>query len=144
MQEAKYSFNVKFRMRGYDCQFTMREEEGAASDLLVKGEGAVNWLLSHQAAPSFNENGKPAAGPDLGHPPGPSNGKPQAPAAPARLCPVCHQSDKLELIRFTRGDKELSKYKCQRCAKWLPDKLQPGFSEVIEKREAAASKDLFE
>ena len=36
MQEAKYSFNIRFNLSGYDCQFTVRSEDEPGIDTLKK------------------------------------------------------------------------------------------------------------
>jgi hypothetical protein len=112
MQEAKFSSNIKFRHLGYECQFTMRADEGSPAQLLELQMKAVTWLFAHGGTPT-NGNGH-AAAPQLA-------GMPVAePAAP--VCPVCGKSDQLELVSFVRNGKPRQALKCQRCLKWLPDK----------------------
>lgn len=100
MQEAKFSFNIKFRLGGFDCQFTLREDENGGV-LIKKGQAVIDSLLAQGAVP----NG-------FGSPP-----PKEKPARP--VCPVCGRDDQLELIPLRKQPgKKL--WKCQRCNKWLP------------------------
>ncbi len=84
MNEAKFSFNIRFSIQGYDAQFTARDDESG-----VKLLGLVPQLLKTLegmgATPERHwENGK--------------NGKPEAQPVPAPTpepeleCPIHHKS----------------------------------------------------
>jgi hypothetical protein len=102
VEEAKFSTNIKFKVQGFECQFTMREDTGSAAELLDRAFKAVAWLKAHEAVPG-NGNGKPFPKP-----------------ADEPVCPKCGQSDMLELISFEKDGKPRKAWKCQRCKKWLP------------------------
>lgn len=106
MQEAIHSFNIKFRMQGFECQFTVRDDnEKGTGQIVAQGQAVVRMLAGLTGVSPTNGNGKPAG--------------PAGPAGPAeQVCPTCGKSDQLELIT-TRAGKKV--YKCQRCKKWLPD-----------------------
>lgn len=54
--EAPASWNVRYTMNGYVCQFTLRGDTG--SELLPKAEAALAWLAEHGAIPEkLNGNG---------------------------------------------------------------------------------------
>lgn len=115
MEEAKYSFNLKFRKEGFECQLTMRADTGLAAELLETGFKAVSWLQAHGAVPG-NGSGS------IAH----SNSKADdlfsiSSMGAAPVCPVCHQADQLEQISFEREGKPRKAWKCQRCSKWLPN-----------------------
>lgn len=101
MEEAKYSLNIKFRWQGFECQYTARSDENGGQ-ALMKGKQIIETLLAQGAVPN-------------------GNGKPAVPPSSERLCPVCHQADQLELVKFQKDGKPRQAYKCQRCNKWLPD-----------------------
>ena len=103
MEEAKFSTNIKYRWQGYECQFTMRADEGSPSELLTRAQQAVAWLGDHGAVP----NGNHQASLPL------DQGK--------RVCPVCGRDDKLELIDLGEKYDHRKAWKCQRCKKWLPN-----------------------
>jgi hypothetical protein len=119
MQEALHSFNVKFRMQGFECQLTARDDEAGTGKIVSQAQAVVRMLAGIAGITPSNGNGHAAAGPGPGHPPAPPLFQ-EEPAAP--VCPVCGKSDELELIPFERGGKPHQAYKCQRCKKWLPDK----------------------
>lgn len=106
MEEAKFSLNIKYRYEGFECQFTMRAEQGSASEQLDLGQKAVSWLLAHGAVPNGNHQLSML-------------GKAHS-ADSQRVCPVCGKDDELELIKFERDGKPRQAWKCQRCKKWLP------------------------
>lgn len=111
MQEAKFSFNTKFRLFGMDCQYTIRDDEGTAGEIFYKGMQLVSVMIKSGAVPS-NGNGRSSA---------------QLPGMPTQeeaqpVCPQCGKSDELELVSFQRAGKPRQAFKCQRCQKWLPDK----------------------
>jgi len=119
MQEAKYSYNIKFNTGGFDCQFTARTDT-TVEECLTLGFKAIQKLKVSGAQPARRwENGKngvetkKAAAPvepveDL------------FPEEPKRSCPTCGKSDQLELIKWTKNGKPTEAWKCQRCKKWLP------------------------
>ena len=123
MQEAKISFNVKFRLQGFECQLTLREDEGGTGPAITKAQAAVRILAGLVGVTPTNGNGHAAAAP------GPS-ASPRAAAVlepniftpPAPVGPVCGQADDLELVSFERDGKPRKAWKCHRCEKWLPDK----------------------
>jgi hypothetical protein len=143
MEEAKFSFNVKFLVNGYECCFTMREDApDQAPELVNKAFQVISYLSSKGAAPTrIPAPAKPAAPPvspsvveqanalfdnvpaKSAHP----VPKPAAAAAPVAVvtppagplvCPKCGQSDQVELIHFVKNGKPKSAYKCQRCQEW--------------------------
>jgi hypothetical protein len=125
MEEAKHSFNVKFRMQGFECQLTIRDDDVGTGIIVAQAQATVRMLAGLKGITATNGNGHAAPGsgpsgsPRAAAPPAPEL-FPEAPAEP--VCPTCGQSDKLELIPFERDGKPRQAYKCQRCKKWLPDK----------------------
>ncbi len=103
MEEARFSINIKYRQQGYECQLTMRADTGTSSEQLILSQQALNWLAGHGAEPTNGRNGK------------------RAESAAERVCPICGQSDKLELIELGEKFQNRKAWKCQRCLKWLPD-----------------------
>jgi len=110
MQEAKHSFNVKFMLRGFQCQLTIRDDEEGTGLILTAATAMVKTLATVPGvAPGGNGNGRSAAV--------------QPPMEPAeQVCPVCGKSDELELVHFERDGRPRQAWKCQRCKKWLPDR----------------------
>ncbi len=107
MQEALHSFNVKFRMQGFECQLTVRDDEQGTGKIVTAAQAVTRMLAGIVGvSPTNGGNGKPAAVLPAAEPAGP-------------VCPTCGQSDELELITLKTGKKV---YKCHRCEKWLPDK----------------------
>jgi hypothetical protein len=124
MEEAQFSFNVKCRLGGYSSQLTVRAGEGQTL-------GAFRETITAAVSMLRSLGGEPEPGWGVVKP-GNGNGgkeKPEA-ATTRRVCPVCSQDDRLELIHFSRNGQELSKYKCKRCDKWLPAALQPSKEEL--------------
>ena len=80
MEEARFSWNIKYRWQGFECQSTIRSDEDTMPAELI--EHHIRWLSAHGAVP--NGNG--------------GNGKAAAPQASARVCPVCSKDDELELV----------------------------------------------
>jgi hypothetical protein len=119
MEEAKHSFNVKFRMQGFECQLTIRDEEEGTGLIVSKAQSAIRMLAGIVGVTPTNGNGRSAAGPEAAHPPAPVT---QADLEHAPVCPTCGQSDELELVSFERDGRPRQAFKCQRCKKWLPDK----------------------
>lgn len=131
MEEAKFSTNIKYRYQGYDCQFTMRADQGSAAELLDQAFKAVTWLKDHGAVPG-NGNGYQV------------KKEPEKSVPEKRLCPVCHKDDSLRLIQFTPkgSSRQISKMKCERCNKWLPGEVQPSQEEARELVAAQATRDI--
>jgi len=121
MQEAKISFNVKFRLQGFECQLTLREDEGGTGPAITKAQAAVRILAGLVGVTPTNGNGH-AAAPGAAHPPAPPQVEHNIFTPPAPVCPVCGQADDLELVSFERDGKPRKAWKCHRCEKWLPDK----------------------
>lgn len=107
MQEARFSFNVKFRWQGFDCQYTARDDENGGTALKTAKQ-VIQSLLAQGAAP--NGNHQPSLTPQV-----PASG------APERVCPVCKKDDMLELIDLGEKYQNRQAWKCQRCLKWLPN-----------------------
>jgi hypothetical protein len=119
VEEAKFSSNIKYRYQGFECQFTMRADQGSAAELLDLAHKAVTWLKNHGAVPG-NGNGYQA--------------KKEPEKSPSqRLCSVCHKDDSLRLIQFTPkgSSKSIAKFKCERCNKWLPNGIGTPSEEEI-------------
>ena len=113
MEEARYSFNVKFKVEGLEAQFTCRAGENERlGDFLQTIENSITLVKSLGAAP--RATGVAAAG--NGHKERLESVKPQQ-----KVCTVCGKADQLQLIEFTPkgSDKSMFKYKCERCNKWL-------------------------
>ena len=131
MQEAKFSLNVRFNYKGYDSQFTMRDDENGAP-LLDKFAQVITRLEKMGALPERrwegvkNGNGNIANG---------SNGKAQAAPATATkqdlwqppggkvaveppTCNHCKKSDHMELVEFAKEGVKRKEWKCQACGKW--------------------------
>jgi hypothetical protein len=148
MEEAKYSFNIRFNLSGYDCQFTLRSDENgltilqSASKVISELEklGAVGERRWEQVK---NGNGKEAQAqpqPKSGHHDNTGGKGAGAAAKPGGLpspkdkgkteairkdgsvtCPLCGVVGEVELIGFTRGGFYKQAWKCQACEKWLQD-----------------------
>lgn len=115
MEEAKHSFNIKFRMQGFECQLTIRDDEVGTGIIVSQAQAAVRMLAGLVGVTPSNGNGRSAAGPEPAHPLAPP-----APSVPAKpVCPHCLTSDELELVHFEKDGKPRSAWKCQRCKKWL-------------------------
>lgn len=130
MEEARYSFNVKVLVNGYECCFTLRDDQpGKAAELVDKGLQVVNYLASKGAQPI-----KPGA---AVRPAAAAPQVPPAPAAPAvaeaavvaqvarkgvsadpPVCKSCRSSASMELIEFARDGQLKRAWKCQACEKW--------------------------
>ena len=130
MEEAKFSTNIKYRYQGFECQFTMRADQGSAAELLDLAHKAVTWLSAHGAVPG-NGNGS-------------YKKEPEKAVQEKRLCPVCHQDDQLRLIEFTPkgSQKSMAKFKCERCNKWLPNGIGTPTSEELEAYRVARQKQV--
>ena len=133
MEEAKFSTNIKYRYQGFDCQFTMRADQGQAAELLDLAFKAVTWLKDHGAV-ATNGNGYQA------------KKEPEKEVPQKRLCPVCKKDDQLRLIQFTpKGSTQsMAKFKCERCNKWLPNGIGTPTQEEKDALIAQAEKDAKE
>jgi hypothetical protein len=121
MQEAKFSFNTKFRLWGVECQFTIRDDEGTAGQIFLKGTQLVAVMLKSGAQPS-NGNGHASAGPVPPVSPRVAAVEPLFQEEPVKpVCVKC-QSQNLELVSFQRDGKPRQAWKCQACGKWQPEK----------------------
>lgn len=142
MEEAKYSFNVKFNIEGFDCQLTVRSDT-TGNECIDLGTRAITVLKVKGAIPDRrweavkNGNNQPKEGnsaksdarwspPDLNA--SPTTQDEQYVHPQPRVCPICHQDDELDLIPTRYG----RRFKCQRCDKWLPKALQPSEQELAE------------
>jgi hypothetical protein len=114
MQEAMHSFNIKFKMQGFECQLTIRDDERGTGLIVSSAQAAIRMLAGLQGVTPSNGNGRSSAGPE------PAASPRAAPVEP--VCPTCGKSDELELIPFEKDGKPRQAWKCQRCKKWLPDK----------------------
>ena len=119
MQEALHSFNVKFKMQGFECQLTCRDDKEGTGLIISQGQAVVRMLAGLVGVSPTNGNGHAAAAPGPVHPQAPPLFE-EEPAQP--VCPVCGQADQLELVKFMKLGKPHQALKCQRCSKWLPDK----------------------
>jgi hypothetical protein len=128
MEEAKFSFNVKFLMQGFDCCLTLRSDQDGLGPQITHAESAVSILKAIPGVtPMVNRHA--GAAPVAPHPPVAS--KPLTPQfqkqlvkiarSPVPVCPSCGQSDEVELISFNKNGKPRQAYKCQACQSWLPD-----------------------
>jgi hypothetical protein len=128
MEEAKFSFNVKCIVKGFECCFTVREDQpGKGSELVDRSLQVVDYLVSKGATPVhvYAPKVAPAAVPpaiDWNH--APASGAPAAPAAAAvpsgvPVCKLCGSNTRVELVTFTKDGRQKSAYKCQACDKWL-------------------------
>jgi len=125
MQEAKFSFNFKFNLDGFDCQLTLRSD-ASGTECIDMATRAIIALSTRGAIP-INGRGKEEvkANAAFGHWVAPPlNAEPPL----QRLCPVCHKSDELQLISTKYG----RRFKCLRCDKWLPKSLQPDAHELAD------------
>jgi hypothetical protein len=134
VEEARYSFNVKVIIQGFECCFTFREDQpGKCPDLVDRSLQAVAYLSTKGAQPIRPYTVKtipavvpsattvPAPAATVVPPPAPA---PAAVAAPASktveipVCKNCHSSDNMELIEFEKDGKLKAAWKCQTCQKW--------------------------
>ena len=134
MEEAKFSLNVRFNFKGFDCQFTMRDDENGAV-LLDKFILAIDRLEKLGALPERRwEAVKNGNGNGNGHAavaaaaPAPkveplqvALPTPAPKVEPKPLTPVCRScgSDfSMELVEFVKDGVEKKAWKCQDCKKW--------------------------
>ena len=122
MEEAKFSFNIKFLYQGYDCCFTVREDQpGKAPELVEKALQVINDLGTKGALPVKPSAIKPAA---AAVPAGEKSAAVRQPAAGKSsleipVCNYCESSAHVELIKFEKDGQPRQAYKCQACNKWL-------------------------
>jgi len=128
MEEAQFSFNLKFQVSGMEAQFTCRAGEEQSL-----GSFRNTILASCQMVQGLG--GSPRAS----SPGGPGNGhkKTESIKTVQKVCPVCGKADSLRLIEFTpKGStKSMLKYKCERCNKWLS--YTPSDEEIAAFRQKA-------
>ena len=111
MQEAKFSVNVRFNFKGYDAQYTMRDDENGIT-LLDKFTQLIARLEKIGALPERRWEGV-KNGNGNGH------AEPETPkAAVPPTCSHCKSSDHMELVEFTRDGVTKKAWKCQKCQKW--------------------------
>jgi hypothetical protein len=135
MQEAKFSLNIRFNFKGYDSQFTMRDDENGAPLLdkfvqvitKLEGMGALperRW----EAAKNGNGNGNGHAAAAAVVPAAPATPAPKPEFPPGwkgetpPVCRTCESSDNMELVKFVKDGVEKKAWKCQDCKKWHYDK----------------------
>lgn len=115
MEEAKHSFNLKFRLQGFECQLTIRDEEEGTGPIVAKAQATVRMLSGLAGVERTNGNGHAAAAPSSAHPP--LLGGPPVP----RPCQFCGEDSELELVHFEKDGKPRTAWKCQACGKWQRD-----------------------
>lgn len=121
MEEAKFSFNVRFNLYGYDSQVTIRSDQEWL-ECVYKGQ----QLLKHLAGIGAKPDRRWEAIKNGGN--GPEQGKLEPVEKDANgtpFCPICKNAAHVELIGFDKGGKHMERYKCQGCNRWLPRQLQP-------------------
>jgi|WetSurMetagenome_2_1015567.scaffolds.fasta_scaffold172681_1 hypothetical protein len=127
MEEALTSFNVKFKMHGFDCCLTLRSDKEGLGVQITQAEAAVGIIRAIPGVtPMVNQHA--GAAPVAARPP---VNKPLTPQfqkqlvkiarSPVPVCPSCGQSDEVELISFNKNGKPRQAFKCQACQSWLPD-----------------------
>ena len=128
MQEAKFSLNVRFNFKGYDSQFTMRDDENCAV-LLEKFTIAIDKLEKMGALPerrweaAKNGNGHAVAAAAAPATPAPKpDPKPEPPKNATPVCRSCGSDFSMELVEFVKDGVEKKAWKCQDCKKWHYDK----------------------
>ena len=121
MEEAKYSINVRFNLRGYDSQITLRDDENCGL-LMEKYLKVLGNLHDIGATPARrweevkgNGNGNGKTEPPAAEQPRLENGIPPT-------CQYCGESKFMELIEFEKDGKHRKAWKCQGCEKWHYDK----------------------
>lgn len=122
MQEAKHSFNVKFRLQGFECQLTIRDEEEGTGPIVSKAQAAVRMLAGLVGVMPTNGNGHAADGQVPRGSPRAAEVEPLFQEESSKpVCVKC-QSQNLELVSFQRDGKPRQAWKCQACGKWQPEK----------------------
>lgn len=125
MQEAKFSLNIRFNFKGYDSQFTMRDDENGAP-LLEKFAQVITFLEKMGAMPDRRwegiktGNGHAAPAPAATPAPAAPKTEPKAEkkAEPKPVCKHCNSSEHMELVEFTKDGEKKKAWKCQECVKW--------------------------
>lgn len=112
MLEARESLNVRFTLRGFDCQYTTRDDQDS-NDLLARFLQRLDELQQHGAVPTGRQS--TTANPNSGPPPD-INGQPAPAEAPN--CKTCGDNNSMELITFRRNGEDRSAWKCQHCHNW--------------------------
>ena len=131
MEEAKYSFNIKFNLDGFDCQITVRTDT-TGNEVIDLGTKAIQVLQIKGAKPDRrweaikNNNVAPKERKPETEPEDLWTTPTETPESKERLCPVCGHDGELELISTRYG----RRFKCQNCGKWLPNALQPTEEEL--------------
>lgn len=122
MDEARYSINLRFNLRGYDSQVTMRDDNDCG-ELMEKYLNILGKLHDIGATPvrrweevkgNGNGNGKTESRPSADQPRLDENTPP--------TCRQCGSSEGMEHIEFDRGGKPRKAWKCQTCEKWYYEK----------------------
>ena len=112
MLEARESLNVRFTLRGFDCQYTRRDDQ-EVNDLLAGFLQRLDELGEHGAAPTgrqpSNNNPSSQAAPDIDG---------DLPPAEAPTCKTCGDTTHMELLTFRRNGQDRSAWKCQQCNNW--------------------------
>lgn len=112
MNEARESLNVRFSLRGFDCQYTRRDDQ-ERNDLLPEFLTRLDELEAHGAVPTghqpSNNNPPSEPAPDI-------NG--DLPSAEPPTCKKCGNSSHMELLTFRRNGQDRSAWKCQECLIW--------------------------
>jgi len=150
MEEAKYSFNIRFNLSGYDCQFTVRSDEDPGIATLAKAPtiiaeleklGAVGERRWEKVRNGENDKKEEKASPkpksandDIGSKKSRTATSvrglyfPEAKGSTGVVgslddtpCPNCGAVGEVEVIGFTRGGTYKQAPKCQACQKWLPE-----------------------
>ncbi len=127
MEEARYSFNVKCLVDGFDCCFTLREDApGKGQEMVEKALQFVKFLES-QGATGL----KPAAGKSSGdqawdnlksareQPAVKQPGVKKGESLDIPQCHICGSNARVELIKFEKNGQQREAWKCQACQKWL-------------------------
>jgi len=110
MQEAQFSFNLKFQVSGMEAQFTCRAgDEQSLGSFRNTILAACQMVQGLGASPRVNGSG------------GNGHKKTESIKPAEKVCTVCGKADALRLIEFTPkgADRSMLKYKCERCNKWL-------------------------
>jgi len=120
MQEAKFSLNIRFNFKGYDSQFTMRDDENGAP-LLEKFAKVVTMLEKMGALPERRWENVKANGNGNGN----GHAAPEPEQKPSKpTCKHCNSSERMELVKFIKDGTERKAWKCQACDKWHYEKKE--------------------
>jgi hypothetical protein len=113
VNEAKFSFNFKFQVEGFESQLTVRAgEEQTIPQFRGSIVSALMLVKDLQKSVGPEERHQVKEKPESGV---------KCSASHERCCSVCGKSDALRLINFTPKNTTVSiwKYKCERCNKWV-------------------------